>query len=175
MRVILSVWSKQPSWPGPVVPIPYKHRVQCHRPSPVTLHPLPVSVFAPITPIPWIRFLRGRQGSPRPLRRAVLEGVLESPRDGAQVSHAAGADGLSPLRLLTPVDCAPSPSVSACLVTTFPWRDDISQIGLGTYTCGPWQRGIRTRSRYASGRASSGGLARVDESVSPRSSLVPYH
>lgn len=36
---------------------------------------------------------------------ALLEAILETARDVLQVAHAAGADSLSPLGLLAPVDC----------------------------------------------------------------------
>ena len=48
---------------------------------------------------------RSGQRASGALWRACLEAILESPGDRTHVSHAAGADGLSPLRLLAPVVC----------------------------------------------------------------------
>lgn len=47
--------------------------------------------------------------APGALGLAGLEAVLESPGDVLEVAHAAGADRLSPLGLLAPVDCTIPP------------------------------------------------------------------
>lgn len=52
------------------------------------------------------------------LGSALLEAVLEAARDGLERAHAAGTGGLSPLRLLAPVDC------SSVLALRSPVRDD---------------------------------------------------
>jgi len=63
---------------------------------------------------------------------AVLEAVLEAPRDVLEVAHAAGAGGLPALGLLTPVDCASSRSASSRCLHAFVGAEQRTLAGLGS-------------------------------------------
>ena len=126
---------------------------------------------------------------------ADLEAVLESARDVLLVPHAASAGGLSPLSLLTPVDCESIMLARLCPSRRRPHHHGrissplgmlylelrdyvIRDIGMGvmaTYTCGSWQKGSRKRSTPSSGCAESGDLMMLPLAKAGPQKHIPKH
>jgi len=93
----------------------------------------------------------GGERSPSVLGGAGLEAVLELAGNGAEVTGAASADGLSPLGLLGPVVCIPP-----CQYATLTSPSLRASRSIQTYTCGSWQQGNRTKRRPSSGCGANG-------------------
>jgi hypothetical protein len=122
--------------------------------------PVDVSFFPQTLLFVW--FMSLSSGStPGTLGSTGLEAVLELASNGAEVPHAAGTGGLSSLSLLGPVVCGcryVSLGSSLTLLSPPSVPLDRSQgAGVdGTYTCGSWRQGNRTRRRCESGCAWNG-------------------
>lgn len=83
------------------------------------------TLFPPRVPNRRLR-RRGSRGAARALGCAGLEAVLELAGNGAEVPHAAGADGLPALGLLGPVVCFPHHTCQPSSVSLCPLHLDWS-------------------------------------------------